>query len=129
LKTKSIEPLGYRVSWLASLFASRSDYKSLSLANDGMVLTGGKSAHNRISYLAITPDITVKQGFFWDVLLIPLVNGDILHFRGVAKKESESFQKALNHHCHIYIKRFYQRIVPDLQQAYQQACVSGQRCQ
>ncbi|MDD5411586.1 MAG: UvrD-helicase domain-containing protein [Methylobacter sp.] len=129
MRTRSIKPVSYRLSWLASLFASISDYKSLSLADDGILLTGGESGHNRISYLAVNPDIMVKQGFFWNVLLIPLGNGDILRFKGVAKKESESLQKALNNQYRSYIKAYYQRIAPDFQQAYQQARVSfsGQR--
>ncbi|MDO9270177.1 MAG: UvrD-helicase domain-containing protein [Methylobacter sp.] len=129
MRTKSIKPLSYRVSWLASLFASSSDYDSLSLAGGGVLLTGGQSAQNRISYLDINPDITIEQGYFWNVLVIPLESGDILRFRGVAKKMSGPLQQALNHHCRSYIKTFYQRIVPDLQQAWQQARIllSGQR--
>ena len=66
MRTKSIKSLGYRVSWLASLFASNSGYKSLSLAGDGLVLTGVESAQTKIPYLTISPDITVEQGYFWD---------------------------------------------------------------
>jgi DNA helicase-4 len=106
-----------------------SNYQSLSLADDGIVLTGSKSAQNRISYLAISPDITVEQGYFWNALVIPLENGGILRFSGVAKKKSGSLQQLLNQHCRSYIKGFYERLVPDLQQAYQQARIlfSGQR--
>jgi DNA helicase-4 len=127
LKTKSIKPVSYRVSWLASLFTSH--YQSLSLADDGIVLAGRESAQNNISYLAINPDITVEQGYFWNVLLIQLENGGVLRFSGVAKKKSGALQNALNHQCRSYIKAFYQRIVPDFQQAYQQARIlfSGQR--
>ena len=79
--------------------------------------------------MAVNPDITVEQGYFWDVLLIPLENGDLLRFSGVAKKQSGPLQIALNQGCHRYLKGFYQRIEPNLQQAYQQAKVlfSGQR--
>lgn len=127
MRTKSIKPVGYRVSWLASLFAS--NYQSLSLADDGIVLAGRESAQNWISYLTISPDITVEQGYFWNALVIPLENGDVLRFRGVGKKKSGSLQKALNHHCRSYIKAFYQHIAPDFQQAFQQARIlfSGQR--
>lgn len=109
------------------MFAS--NYQSLSLADDGIVLTDSESVQNSISYLAISSGITVEQGYFWNVLVIPLGNGDILRFNGVAKKKSGPLQKALNHHCRSYIKAFYQRIVPALQQAYQQARIlfSGQR--
>ncbi|MGZ8955624.1 MAG: UvrD-helicase domain-containing protein [Methylovulum sp.] len=129
MKTESIKPIEYRVSWLASLFASTSEYRSLSLTDDGIVLMGGKSAQNRISYLAISPDITIESGYFWNALVIPLENGDELRFSCVAKKKSGALQKGLNHHCHSHIKAFYQRMVPDLQHAYQQARVlfSGQR--
>jgi DNA helicase-4 len=117
------------VSWLASLFASRFDYRSLSLADDGIVLAGGQAAKSWISYLAINPDITVEQGYFWDVLLITLENGDLLRFRGVAKKQSGRLKIAFNQNCHRYLKEFYQRMEPNLQQAYQQARLSfsGQR--
>jgi len=129
LRTKSIKPLGYRISWLASLFASNSGYKSLSLADDGIVLAGGESAQTRVPYLTISLGITVEQGYFWDVLVIPLESGDSLRFSGVAKKQSKPLQIALAQHCHTAIKTFYQRSVPDLQQAYQQAGIlfSGQR--
>lgn len=127
MRTKSIKPVSYSVSWLASLFAS--NYQSLCLADDGIVLTDSGSAQSSISYLAISSGITVEQGYFWNVLVIPLANGDILRFSGVAKKKSRQLQKTLNHHCRSYIKAFYQRIVPALQQAYQQARIlfSGQR--
>jgi len=79
--------------------------------------------------LAINPDVTVEQGYFWNVLVIPLENGDILRFRGLNKKKSGPLQKALNHQCRSNIKVFFQRITPDLQQACQQARIlfSGQR--
>jgi DNA helicase-4 len=102
------------------LFAS--DYQSLSLADDGIVLAGRESI--RIPYLEISLGTTVEQGFFWNALLIPLENGDKLRFSGVAKKKSESLQETINHQCRNHIKAYYQRIVPDLQQAYQQARVS-----
>jgi len=79
--------------------------------------------------LAINPDVTVEQGYFWNVLVIPLEHGDALRFRGVDKKQSAQLQKVLNQQCRSYIKVYFQRLVPDLQQAYQQARVllSGQR--
>ena len=119
MKTTPKKSLGYRVSRLASLFAS--DYQSLSLADDDLVLTGGKSAQSKTPYLSISFGITVDQGHFWNTLLIPLENGDIVYFKGVAKKQSKLLKETINHHCRIYIKAFYQRIVPDLQQAHLQA--------
>jgi DNA helicase-4 len=79
--------------------------------------------------LAINPNVTVEQGFFWNALVIPLENGGALRFRGVNKKQSAQLQTALNQQCRSYIKTYFQRIVPDLQQAYRQARVSlsGQR--
>ncbi|HEY8219342.1 MAG TPA: hypothetical protein VIF86_04510 [Methylobacter sp.] len=126
MKTKSIK-LVYQVSWLAALFAPGSG--SLSLADDGIVLAGRELAQNRISYLAINPDITVEQGYFWNALVIPLENGHALRFCGVSKKKSGQLQTALNQQCRSYIKTFFQRIAPDLQQAYQQSRIllSGQR--
>ncbi|WP_160171879.1 hypothetical protein [Methylobacter tundripaludum] len=96
MRTKSIEPLGYRVSWLASLFAFNSDYESFSLADDGILLAGGESAQTKISYLAIGPGIAIERGYFWDVLAIRLENGEMLRFGGVAKKQSGQLQTALN---------------------------------
>ena len=127
MKTKSINPISYRVGWLASLLAST--YRSLSLADDGIVLVGDQSAQNRISYLAISPEITIEQGFIWNTLVIPLQNGDSLRFSGVAKKKAGQLQATLNHQCRSSIEAFYQLLIPDLQQAYQQARVlfSGQR--
>lgn len=117
------------MSWLVALFAAKTTYKSISLAADGLVLTGGKSAHNKVPYLTINSEITVEQGYFWDALLIPLENGSNLRFRYVAKKQSMALQLAVNQSCNHAIKTFYQRITPDLQQAYQQARLSfsGQR--
>jgi DNA helicase-4 len=128
LKTKSTK-FTYQVSWLASLFASGSGYRTLSLTSDGVILAGREMAKSRISYLAINPDVTVEQGYFWNVLVIPLEHGNTLRFRGVCKKQSAPLQKALNQQCRSYIKNYFQHIVPDLQQAYQQArlLLSGQR--
>ena len=128
LRTTSIKTLSYRVSWLASLFASKPAYESLALTSNG-ILFSGKSAQNNIPYLDIRLDVTVGRGFFWDVLVIPLESGNTLRFRGVAKKQSKLLQIALTQHCQNYIKVFYQGIAPDFQQAYQQALLlfSGQR--
>ncbi|MGZ3814696.1 MAG: UvrD-helicase domain-containing protein, partial [Mucilaginibacter sp.] len=127
MKTKSTNRISYRVGWLASLLVS--SYRSLSLADDCIVLIGGQSIQNRISYLAISPETIIEQGYFWNTLVIPFENGDSLRFSGVAKKKAEHVQSALNHHCRSYIQAFYQRLVPDLENAYQQALVlfSGQR--
>jgi DNA helicase-4 len=110
LKTKSTEPLSYRIGWLAALFAAHSDYESFSLADDGILLANVKSAQNRIPYLAIGSGITIERGYFWDVLAIHLENGEMLSFGGVAKKQSGWLQTALNDHCHNYNKAFYQRL-------------------
>ena len=91
LRTTSIKPLSYRVSCLASLFASESDYESLALTNNGILFTG-KSTQNNIPYLDIRLDITVGRGFFWDVLVIPLESGNTLRFSGVAKKQSKLYK-------------------------------------
>jgi DNA helicase-4 len=62
-------------------------------------------------------------------LVIPLENGDTLHFKGVAKKQAGQLQTMLIHRCCAFIKVFYQHLEPDLEQAYQQARIlfSGQR--
>ena len=107
LKTKLTEPLNYRIGWLATLFASHSDYESFSLADEEILLVGGESALNKIPYLSIGTGIAIERGYFWDVLTIHLENGEMLRFGGVAKKQSGWLQTALNDHCHNYNKAFY----------------------
>ncbi len=123
MKTPSIKLLSYRISWLASLFSSKAVYESLDLINDGIFFSG-KSFQNKSLYLDIRLDIKIERGYFWDVLVISLENGSEIRFSGVAKAQSVSLQIALNQHCQDYIKAFYQGIVPDFQQAYQEASLS-----
>lgn len=126
--TQQTEVISYRTGRLASLFASHSDYESFSLVDDEIILAGGASGRDRISYLTIGPGITIERGYFWDVLAIHLENGEILRFGGVAKNQSGALQTALNHHSSRHIRTFYQRLALDLQKAYRTAGVlfSGQ---
>ncbi|MGZ8915635.1 MAG: hypothetical protein ACXW1Z_21340 [Methylobacter sp.] len=85
MKTNSTELLTYPIGWFAALFASHADYKSLSLAEGGILLEEGKSVRNKILYLSIGSNVTVDHGIFWDVLAIPLEDGQIIRFGGVTK--------------------------------------------
>jgi len=53
LNTISKEPLKYQVGWLAALFASNTDYQSISLADDRVILSSNEDGSKKISYLAI----------------------------------------------------------------------------
>ncbi|MGZ8160703.1 MAG: UvrD-helicase domain-containing protein, partial [Methylobacter sp.] len=129
MKTNSTELLTYPIGWFAALFASHADYKSLSLAEGGILLEEGKSVRNKILYLSIGSNVTVDHGIFWDVLAIPLEDGQIIRFGGVTKKQSGRAQKTLNRIIRRHIESFYQGLAPDLMQASRQARVlfSGQR--
>jgi DNA helicase-4 len=123
LKLKLTAPSSYRIGWLAALFASYSDYEAFSLADDGILLIRGKSTLSKISYLAISSDIAIRRGYFWDILIIHLEDGQLLKFGGVEKKQSKPLQMALNQHSLRYLNAFYQKIEPNLQLACQQARV------
>lgn len=84
MKTKSAVLSKYRIGWLAALFAAHSDYDSFSVVDDGILLADGKSAPNKIPYLAIASDITIEPGYFWDVLTIHLEDQQVMRFGGVA---------------------------------------------
>jgi len=65
LKTKSSESIKYQVGWLAALFGSNTDYQSLSLADDGVILSGHGDGSKKIPCLAIGAGIAIEQGYFW----------------------------------------------------------------
>jgi DNA helicase-4 len=128
LKNPSPESSSYRVGWLAALFASHSNYESLSYGKDGILLTNGRDRKN-VSYLAIGAGVVVEQGFFWDVLAFHLENGEMIRAGGVGKKQSRRLQAGLNQACRVYLAAFYQRLAPEITAAYRQAKVlfSGNR--
>ena len=121
MKTNLTEPLNFQISWLATLFASYADYESFSFADDGIILSANDEALNKISYLAIRPGVAIEQGYFWNVLAIHMEDGSILRLGGIKKKKISQLQTRLNHLSRSYIRAFYQRLIPDIQQAYQQA--------
>jgi len=121
LATKSKDCLKYQVGWLTALFASNTDYQSISLANDGVILSGHKEGLNKLPYLAVGAGAAIEQGFFWNVLVIHLEDGNILRLGGISKKKIGLLQTTLNHSFRAYIGAFYQGLIPNIQQAYQQA--------
>jgi len=121
LKTKSSESIKYQVGWLATLFASNTDYQSISLANDSVILSGHKDGLNKVPYLAIGAGVAIEQGVFWNVLAIYLEDGNIQRLGGISKKKIGLLQTTLNHSYRAYISEFYQGLTPNIQQAYQQA--------
>ncbi|NOR69902.1 MAG: AAA family ATPase [Methylomarinum sp.] len=121
LKTKSKEPLKYQVGWLAALFAPNTNYQSILLADDRVVLSGHKDGLNKVPYLAIGVGVAIEQGAFWNVLVVHLENGNILRLGGISKKQIGLLQTRLNHSYRAYIRKFYQALTPNIQQAHQQA--------
>jgi len=121
LNPKSKEPLKYQVGWLAALFASNTDYQSISLAKDGVILSEDEDGLSKIPYLAIGAGVAIEQGAFWNVLVIHMEDGNILRLGGISKKKIGLLQTSLNHSYRAYIREFYQGLIPNIQQAYQQA--------
>jgi len=121
LATKSKDPLKYQVGWLAALFAPNTDYQSISLANDGVIISRHKEGLNKLPYLAVGAGVAIEQGVFWNVLAIHLEDGNILRLGGISKKKIGLLQTTLNHSFRAYIGVFYQGLIPNIQQAYQQA--------
>lgn len=118
----------YPISWLASLFAADSKYDSFSVVDDGILLMDGLIRKN-VPYLAIGTGIAVEPGFFWDVLAVHLENGKIIRIGGINKKQSRRLKAGLDKATQHYLVEFYQRLVPEIQTAFQQAQVlfSGHR--
>lgn len=110
------------------MFATDSDYASFSLTKDGILLSGGKTKTKTLSYIDINPGIVTEKGYFWDVLILQLKNGETLRFGGISKSQSGRIEKSLKHYNQEYIRNYYQRNTHDLQQAFRQAQVlfSGQ---
>ncbi len=110
----------YRISRLAALFASHADHDSLSLAEDGIILHKGKTTV-RIAHLTIGSRIVLEPGYFWDVLAFHLENSETVRMGGIAKKRSKRLQTDLQQANRQYLHDFYQRLVPEIESAYQQA--------
>lgn len=118
---KSKEPLKYQVGWLAALLTSNTNYQSISLANDGVILSGLEEGFNKIPYLTIGTGVAIEQGVFWNILAIHLEDGNILRLGGISKKKIGLLQTTINHSYRAYIRAFYQGLTPNIKQAYQQA--------
>lgn len=130
MKAESTELISYQVSWLAALFAPDSDYASLSLTKDRILFSScGKTKAKTLSYIDINPGIVTEKGYFWDVLVIQLKNGETLRFGGVAKSQLGRIERSLKHYSQEYIRDYYQCNTHDLLEAFRQAQVlfSGQR--
>lgn len=116
-----LKPLRYRIKLLAAIFASHADYKAVALSDTGILLQGSNKAERRIDYLAIDAGVMLERGTIWDVLAIHLQDGQIVRFGGVSKKRSGPLQAALNQHYRHYLRAYFQRLQPELQQAAQEA--------
>jgi DNA helicase-4 len=110
----------YQISFLARTFASyASAYRLLTVGRQGIVLSGHE-AHT-VPFVGIAASIAIEPGYVWDALAIHLEDGRIIRFGGVSKKKADSLQAELNRQARNHIKGFYQALIPDLRQAYQQA--------
>jgi DNA helicase-4 len=110
----------YKIGWLAALLASNVDYKFFTFDHDGISFSEGKGL-KKIPYLAIYPGIAIERGYFWNVLAIHLDDGNIHRFGGISNRKIGLLQKVLNQLSKTYIKGVYEKIAPDIQQAYHQA--------
>ena len=117
LASKPSNTTSYRTSWLAQLFASHTDYLAFNTHDDRIVLKGAK----HIPYLAIESEIVVEPGIFWNSLVIYLVDGQKILLGGITKKQVKTLQVSLNKASKNYMSAFYQRLAPDIEQAYLQA--------
>ncbi len=86
-----------------------------------MILSRTDKGLDKIPYLTIGSGIAIERGYFWNVLAIHMEDGNILRLGGIKKKKTGQLQSTLNHLSRSYIRAFYQRLTPDIQQAYQQA--------
>ncbi|NOQ76542.1 MAG: AAA family ATPase [Methylococcaceae bacterium] len=117
LTSKPANTISYCTSWLAQLLASHTDYLAFNTHNDRIVLKGEK----HIPYLAIDSEIAVEPGIFWSSLVIYLVDGQKILLGGITKKQVKALQISLNKASKNYMSAFYQRLTPDIEQAYLQA--------
>jgi len=117
LASKPSNTTSYRTGWLAQLFASHTDYLAFNTHDDRIVLKGEK----HIPYLAIESEIVVEPGIFWNSLVIYLVDGQKILLGGITKKQVKTLQVSLNKASKNYMSAFYQRLAPDIEQAYLQA--------
>jgi len=106
LDTKSKEPLKYQVGWLVALFSSNTDYQSISLANDSVILSGHEDGLNKIPYLAIGTGIAIEQGVFWNALAIHMEDGNILRLGGISKKKIAYYKRRLFIHTVLTSESF-----------------------
>ncbi len=128
MNTSLKTPFSYRIGRLAVLFASHVNHESLSLEDDGILLQTGETIL-RIAHLAIGSGIVLKSGSFWDVLVFHLENNKTVRMGGIGKKRSKRLHAELQQANRHYLSDFYQHLVPEIQNAYQQAhsWFSGER--
>ena len=120
MNTSLKTPFSYQIGRLAALFASHVNHESLSLEDDGILLQTGETKL-RISHLAIGSGIVLESGYFWDVLAFHLENNKTIRMGGIGKKRSKRLQTDLQQANRQYLHDFYQRLVPEIESAYQQA--------
>ena len=107
----------YQLSFWTRWFASKNRFHSFKCFDDNLVFIDGGGQQQHVYCLAVDPDIAIESGWFWDVLVVPLQNGEVLHFGGIKKSQSQQLQLALISHVSSHIKRFYQQFEPALKKA------------
>lgn len=118
MASKLSKIISYRTSWVAQLLARHTDYLAFNTHHDRIVFKGDK---NPIPFLTIVSDISVEQGIFWNSLSIHLNDGQKICLGGISKKQVAALQISLNHAIHYCVDVFYQRLIPDVEQAHLQA--------
>jgi DNA helicase-4 len=119
--TRTTNLSSYKLSFWARWFASKSRFHSFKFIDDSLVFIDSGGQKQRIECLAVDTNITIKSGWFWDVLVVPLQKGEAVHFGGVKKAQSRQLQSALNSHVSNTIQRFYHQFEPALKNAAQDA--------
>jgi len=107
----------YKLSFWARWFASKSRFHSIKCIDDSLVFIEGGGQQKHIECLAVDSDIAIQFRWFWDVLVVPLRNGEVLHFGGIKKSQSQQLQLTLSSHVSSQIKRFYQQFESALKKA------------
>jgi len=97
MKKSIIRHVNYRISWMARLLATHTDFASFTFTDNSVQLDGIVSKKPKeIPYLRVGSGIALKKGYIWDRLSIHLENGEIIHIGGIRKKHSIQLQLDFN---------------------------------
>lgn len=119
----------YQLSHWAKWFARDRRFHAFTFEQETLLLMDEGLRKHRVPVLSIQPGIGIDSGWFWDTLLIARMDGQILRFGGVYKKQSALLQLAMKRHVNQRIQGFYRQLAPTLIEAAQEARLvfSGQR--